>query len=130
MKHMLRGAKGIPRRSGALELLLGGAVLLLSGCTIVEVNGASRVSGHLGVLRIEPSPGAGLVAYRTSGLGLVPGPAGATLGFSKAEVAFAYDPSRCQAVVFDWPRNPDRLALIVEQLKQVPDVCRVGGESK
>jgi hypothetical protein len=110
--------------------LLGALALLASACTVVRVEGPARVTNtHFGVLRIEPMPGAGMVAYRTRGLGLVPGPEGVTLGYSKAEVALAYDPRRCQSIVFQWPASGEGLNLLLREIKDTANICMTGGKS-
>ncbi|MGZ8286840.1 MAG: hypothetical protein ACXW27_16010 [Allosphingosinicella sp.] len=109
---------------------LGALALLASACTIVRVDGPARVtSTHFGVLRIQPEPGAGMVAYRTRGFGLVPGPEGVTLGYSKAEVALAYDPLRCQSIVFQWPGSGEGLSLLLREIKDTANICMTGGKS-
>ncbi len=104
--------------------------LLASACTVVRVEGPARVtSTHFGVLRIQPEPGAGMVAYRSRGFGLVPSPEGLTLGYSEAEVALAYDPARCQSIIFQWPSSAEGLRLLLQHAADIANICLNGGKS-
>lgn len=108
---------------------LSAAALLGSACTIVRVDGPARVtSTHFGVLRIQPESGAGLVAYRSRGFGLVPSPEGVTLGYSEAEVALAYDPLRCQSIIFQWPGSEEGRRLLLQQINDTANICLTGGK--
>ena len=111
-------------------VLLGALGLTASACTVVHVDGPVKVtSTHFGVLRIDPQPGAGLIAYRAEGVGLVAGPEGVTLGYSKAEVALAYDPLRCQSIVFRWPNSVDGRRLLLREIGNTDNICMIGGKS-
>lgn len=108
-------------------LWLGAISLLAPACTVVRVDGPARVSStHFGVLRIEPPPGAAMLAYRTTGLGLVPAPEGLTVGYSRSDAVLSYDPSSCQVVVFKWPREGEATAKLMKILKETSEQCRQG----
>ncbi|OYY91168.1 MAG: hypothetical protein B7Y45_04020 [Sphingomonas sp. 28-66-16] len=100
---------------------------LLGGCTIVTVGEGSRVTSiKPGILAIEPAPGAGMLAYRTRGLGVVPGRSGATLGWASEEAVLLYDRSRCSVVVFDQPKNAEAMAFWRKLAEERPDICLTG----
>lgn len=112
------------------HILIGLIGLAASACTVVHVDGPAKVSStHFGILRIEPKPGAGMVAYRSEGVGLVAGPEGVTLGYSKAEVALAYDPLRCQSIVFEWPKSAEARRLLLREVGDTATICMTGGKS-
>jgi hypothetical protein len=111
-------------------ILLGGVALTAPACTVVRVAGPATVtSTHFGILRIEAQPGAGMVTYRTEGVGLIAGPEGVTLGYGKAEVALAYDPLRCQSIVFRWPGSPDGRRILLQEIANTNHICMTGGKS-
>ncbi|WP_225206768.1 hypothetical protein [Novosphingobium huizhouense] len=80
-----------------------GAILLqfCSGCTIVRIEGDARLQLRGGVLKVAPADGAGAIGYSVSGLGLVPGSGGPTLGYLRERGVFVYDPQACRVVLIE-----------------------------
>lgn len=108
---------------------IAATVGLMTGCTIVRVEGAApSTSVYLGTLKIEPQPGAGLMILRTQGFGLVPSAHGMTFGYRREVAAWVYDPARCQVILFD--RSPAEVAdaEALRLLREIPSVCDVGGD--
>lgn len=99
-----------------------------SACTIVKISGAHRVTTHLGVLRIEPSPGADLIAIRTRGFGIIQGVEGLTIGYQRENVALIYDGSRCQIILFENHGANDRQPMSVAGAAEFRNICSVGVE--
>lgn len=99
--------------------------LWLGGCTVVNIDGGRVRSVHPGVLRIEAAPDAGLVVVETEGFGVVPGLSGATLGYSRARMAIASDPYRCQVVILNWPEDEEARATLLRLIGETPQVCAV-----
>lgn len=107
-------------------LILAAAVL--GGCTVIHIEGADHVTMvKPGVLRIEHSPGAPLVAYRASSVGLIAGRSGMTLGWSKEDAVLLFDPKRCQVVVFDTPNDAETTDFWRKLAGGRPDICVTGG---
>ena len=104
------------------------ALWLLPACTVIHVHGAEpRSIVRFGILQLAPAEGARSVSYRISGLGLVPGTRGATLGFSREEAVILFDAGACQIVFFEPPpATPDNRTWL-EPLLANPNICR-GGE--
>lgn len=81
--------------------LLVAACALATGCTTIRIEGPEpRVERHLGVLRISPGKGAGVLVYQVRGAGLVPGATGVTIGYARETAAYFYDPEQCRVVLF------------------------------
>jgi hypothetical protein len=110
----------------AASALLGATGL--TACTIVEVSEGRAVGIRPGVLRIEPDPASGLAAYRSTGVGLVPGVNGATLGYRREAVVLANSIAGCRVIVFELPEQPEAAALWRELLSRHPDICLMKGE--
>lgn len=107
---------------------LAAMIGLISACTIVRVEGASpSTSVHMGTLKIEPQPGAGLMILRTKGIGLVPSVHGMTLGYRGEVAAWAYDPERCQVILFDRSAVRANDSEGLRLLREIPSICIMGG---
>ena len=101
----------------------------LGACTIVNVGPGDRVTMiRPGVLQIAPAPGAATLAYRTRGLGLVPGRSGPVLGWAREDAVLLYEPSQCRIVVLGPTISPAVAAFWAGLLKDHPDICQVGGK--
>lgn len=110
-----------------LSLLALLSSITLGGCTIVRVSGAKAVTSvHFGVLKIAPETPGGLVVIDTSGLGLVPGSSGATLGFSHERMVFLDDLSRCRLVIFESGNDPQSRAFWAKALQDTQQACNEG----
>lgn len=98
---------------------------LLAGCTVVRVGDGAKVAMvRPGVVQISAAPGVALVAYRTTGIGLVPGRSGATLGVATEHAALLFDPAQCRIVVLD--PKPGAEAFWRELKRTHPDICLTG----
>lgn len=107
--------------------LLSLFAITLSACTIVQVQGGSpATSVHLGILKIDPAPGARSISYRIRGIGIVPSLNGATIGYSREDVVLAYRPEDCRIVLFDWPAERVERRDLAAQLAN-SDICQPGG---
>jgi hypothetical protein len=101
----------------------------LSGCTIVRIDGPAQVTRvYPGVLTISPEAGEAMVAYRSRGLGLVPGRNGITLGYADETVVALGREDECRVVLFE----PDaasvgELAAILAGVVPEGQICNVGG---
>lgn len=103
--------------------------LPVGGCTVITTGPKGRITSiRPGVLKLEPAPGAAMLAYRVRGLGVVPGRSGATLGWADEEAVVVYDKSRCGIVVFDQPDNEAAMAFWRKLVKERPDICIREGE--
>lgn len=116
--------------SSALTVLLALSVSAgLAACTIVKVEGPAKVTRvYPGILRITPTPGAGMVAYRSTGLGLVPGRNGLTLGYADESVVTLATENECRIVLFE----PDskkvaELAALLRGIVPEGQICNTGG---
>jgi len=104
-----------------LLCLLGG----VSGCTFVRVEGASKMTAKLGIIRLAPAKPNDMVAVTTTGVGLVPTMRGAALGFATEQAVFMADLSSCRVVVFSADKAAaDTLRKIVAGRA---DICYVNG---
>ena len=103
--------------------------LLLSACTIVHIDGESRVSTvKFGVLRIEPKEGAKVIVYRAKGIGIVPGHSGVTLGASDETAALILSPDDCRIILFQpKPEDLDALLKILATASTSPDTVCIRG---
>lgn len=104
-----------------LAMLIAAA---LPACTIIEVQGdRPSTSYHFGVLKISPAPGAGSVAYRSRGVGIVPGLSGLTVGYKSEDAVFVTDPDDCRIILFDRPHQ----AMAANAASQLNTLCQTGG---
>jgi len=100
------------------------SAVLSGSCTIIELHGAERATlFKAGILHIAPHAGAGSVSYRATGVGLVPGLNGLTVGFSREDAVLVFDPDDCRTIIFESP--PDAAAL--RDIIEAGNVCRPGG---
>lgn len=100
---------------------------LLGGCTIVRVEGASpATSVHFGVLRLAPATPDSMISVDATGIGLVPGMSGATLGFARSRMVFLNDLSRCRLVIFETGNDPQSRAFWAEAISDVQQACNQG----
>lgn len=107
--------------------MMVGLLPLLAGCTIVRVEGASpSTSAHFGVLRLVPDSPDAMVSIDATGFGLVPGQAGATLGYARSRMVFTNDLSRCRLVIFETGNDPQSRAFWAEALRGVQQACQQG----
>ncbi|WP_152414690.1 hypothetical protein [Blastomonas sp. AAP53] len=115
-------------RRGAFFLFSAlGCLLLAGGCTIVRVEGATpATSVHFGVLRLIPDSPDAMVAVTASGLGLVPGHNGATLGFARSQTVFMNDLSRCRLVIFEAGNDPQSRAFWASAMERARNACLEG----
>lgn len=124
------GMQARRRLLGAARALLAmSAAASLSACTIVNIDGPAEVSRvYPGILRLAPAEGGAMVAYRTYGLGLVPGQHGATLGFaSETAVALASE-SDCRIVLFEPdPETVSELASLLHGVVEDGQICSIKG---
>lgn len=101
----------------------------LSGCTIVRIDGPAQVTRvYPGVLTIAPEAGDAMIAYRSRGLGLVPGRNGVTLGYADETVVALGSADECRIVLFE----PDaatvsELAAILAGVVPEGQICSTGG---
>lgn len=98
--------------------IVPGILLALPACTIVKIEGpVQAVQAHFGVLRIEPAPGTRAVVYSSSGIGIVPGHGGFTLGIMRERAALIYSPEDCRIILFD--TNQEKIRNIIDSLAAV-----------
>ncbi|WP_374125855.1 MULTISPECIES: hypothetical protein [unclassified Sphingomonas] len=99
----------------------------IGGCTIITVSPESRVTSiRPGILKIEPAAGAGMIAYRVRGLGVVAGRSGPTLGWASEDTVLVYEKARCGIIVFDQPKNAEAMTFWRNMAKDRPDICVMG----
>ena len=105
---------------------------MAGACTIVHVEGADpRTIVRAGILRLATADGARMVAYRSHGLGLVPGRNGATLGWSSERAAIVYDRDACRVVILELPDSGAAAQRWRDLLAAHPDICAPrGGTAK
>jgi hypothetical protein len=113
----------------ARALLIMSAAAGVAACTVVRVDGPAEVSRvYTGILKVAPAEGSAMVAYRTRGLGVVPGRNGLTIGYaSETAVALGADDD-CRIVLFE----PDaetvsQLASLLRGLVPEGQICNVKG---
>ncbi|MDO9487357.1 MAG: hypothetical protein Q7J32_03210 [Sphingomonadaceae bacterium] len=104
------------------------AALLCASCTVVQVTEGQTVRSHLGVLRIAPDAQTGLAAYRSAGIGVVPGINGATLGYRRENVVLAGAGAACRVVVFELPESREAAKVWRDILSAHPNICILKGE--
>ncbi len=110
--------------------VLLGAALTATACTIVDIRGARKVIlVRPGILQIQPEPGAELVTYRATGIGLIPGLRGATLGVAHEETAIVTDKDTCRVIVFALPRDVGARQRLLDSLTD-NNLCIVGEKPK
>ena len=103
---------------------------LVSGCTFVTTEPGGRISSvKPGVLTLSPAPGAGVLAYRARGAGIVAGRSGPTLGWAREDVVVVYDIKRCGVIIFDQPKNPEAMDFWRKLAGERTDIC-IAGETK
>lgn len=109
--------------------LIGAAVVgSLSACTVVHIDSPDvETRLYAGVLRIEPLAEADMVAYRSTGFGLVPGQHGATLGYAQEDVV-AMRGDACRIVLFDADETKvSNLRALLAEVVETKDICEAGG---
>lgn len=110
-----------PSARSAPALLL----LLLAGCTVVNVHTAAKdgieVTRGLGIVSLQVKPGAGAVLVDSVGFGVINGPDGVALGYRAATtVVLAHD--SCRLLV--WVNTEGELKEL-KDLLQREDICVV-----
>jgi hypothetical protein len=99
----------------------------LGGCTIVQIEGDSKVSRpYFGILRIEPSPTADVVTVNSNGLGVIPSNQGATLGWRSEQMVIVRDASVCSLIVLRWPSDPILAQRLMEIAAMENAICFQG----
>jgi hypothetical protein len=98
----------------------------LASCTVVHVDEGKVARSRFGLLRIVPDERNGTLAYRSTGVGLVPGVDGATIGFKHEAVVVAAG-GDCRVVILELPDDPRTVALWRDILDRNPNVCIAGG---
>lgn len=106
--------------------------LCLSGCTIIHIEGTTRVTQiRPGLLRVEPTEAARLIVYRSRGLGIVPGRNGLTFGAQIETAALVYAPDDCHMVLFD--PDAEQVRKMIDMLASISpgpaSICTVGRKS-
>jgi hypothetical protein len=105
-----------------------GLASLLCGCAIVTIDGSSKIESiRFGVLRIQPNSDARIIVYRTTGLGLIPGRTGVTLGFLNEKTALVYNREDCRVVIFELPTDELARLKLLEMVKNSTDICALNG---
>lgn len=94
----------------------------------MRVDGPAQVTRlHPGIIRIAPAEGNETVVYRSSGLGIVPGWRGATLGFSRETVVALRGERACQIILFDpTQQNVEALVRLLQPIASRDQICNVG----
>lgn len=115
-------------RRNSIALALPALGAMLASCTVIHVADGRPVSARFGVLTIVPDDRTGLIAYRSTGLGLVPGLRGATVGFQREATVVVRDGSACQVIVFELPDGAEAAALWRDMIARNPNICIREGE--
>lgn len=114
-------------RFAAKAMTTIGILSLGTGCTVVAVTQGGRVSRVApGILAIKPAEGVGVAAYKSRGLGLVPGRSGLTVGWASEDAVLVFDRTKCAVVIFDQPRNPEAMAFWRKLATERSDICLAG----
>ncbi|NKJ22341.1 hypothetical protein [Dyella sp. SG609] len=125
----LRDCPRLRVRAWAVRLAVPAVCVALAACTQVRVvqGGKTTVSYRLGVLRLEPDPGASLLLVETAGFGMVPVAYGTSLGWARQLVVSSKEPDQCRLIVII--RSAEEAAAIREQLRKgggsLEHVCEV-----
>lgn len=95
----------------------------------MQISGAApqSTSVHFGVLKLAPATPGGMIAVKATGLGLVPGAGGATLGFARSQMVFMNDISRCSLVIFEAGNDPPSRAFWASAIESAQQACIEGG---
>ena len=102
--------------------------LLLYGCTVIKIDGSSKISSiRFGVLSIQPDPNSRVTVYQSMGFGLVPGRSGPTLGFLDEKAALVYNGEDCRIIIFKLPSDKAAQSKLFEIMKNSTDVCTLKG---
>lgn len=110
-------------------LFFAPVIFAVGGCTIVTVGPNSKIAAiRPGALKIQVDPGAGMIAYRSFGVGLVAGRTGTTLGVAREDTVLIFDKSQCNIVVFDQPDNKAAMNFWRKLSEERPDICITGGK--
>lgn len=104
--------------------------LATSGCSLISIDGGRVERVHLGVLRIASTGYEPVIAYRITGIGLIPGATGFSVGYSHQEVVLSSEPERCQVIVFDPPVNAIEVDRWLAAIKTIASLCNIGGLPK
>jgi hypothetical protein len=105
-----------------------GLASLFCGCTIIKIDGSSKIDSiRFGVLRIQPNSDARIIVYRTTGLGLIPGRTGVTVGFVNEKTALVYNREDCRVVIFELPTDELARLKLLELGKNSTDICALNG---
>lgn len=105
-------------------------ILMHTGCTTINISGAQGSSKHRGILRLEPDKSSDLMVIEASGVGIVPGIRGYSLGYLKERTVLAYDTSRCQVLIFKFPENASDKEALINLAKKTPEICTISSEGK
>ena len=84
----------------AAYLVSMAALLALSGCTVVHIDGG-RAIVHGGTLRLLAPENSEIIAIQSHGVGLVRGLRGATIGYQSESAVIKTTDSSCAVIVFD-----------------------------
>jgi hypothetical protein len=112
-----------------LRAQLSCVLVLSSGCTIVQVNGAAAVTSlHFGILQITPAPDTAATVVDIRGLGLVPTSDGVTLGGSREQAVYIPKSSDCRALFFieDEVQADAIIAKLKAQHFESKSICSTG----
>lgn len=122
-------ATAIPLWNAPLFALFASALLaiaVLSGCTHVQVYGASvETESKFGIAFVKITPGPNVPsAVITEGVGLTVGSQSTTIGWGKEEVVAFPDAAACRVIILVEKNSADRLAeLLLKNPKLFSNVC-------
>ena len=112
------------------SVLLALFLMAAAGCTVVQVEGASPASAiAFGAVRLEAPDSPGWIAYRSRGLGLVPGIGGTTLGAATESAVLVFRPEECRVVIFEMDDvQRERLRNIIDDIAEgEQSICTIKG---
>jgi hypothetical protein len=98
------------------------ALLALSGCTVVHVDGAGAVV-QPGALQILPPENNAIIAIETRGIGIVGGLRGTTIGYHRESAVLQPAGNGCTVIVFDANLDDAGRDFWAKLAKDRRDIC-------
>ena len=84
----------------AVRLFFLVALLLLSGCTVIKIDGGQAIVRG-GTLQLVAPENSEIIAIQSHGIGLISGLRGATIGYRSETAVIKMTDSSCAIIIFD-----------------------------
>lgn len=106
----------------AVRLVFLIALFLLSGCTVIQIDGGQAIVRG-GTLQLIAPENSEIIAIQSHGVGLVSGLRGATIGYQSESAVIKMTDSGCAIIIFDANLDENGQNFWRGLARDRPDIC-------